>query len=256
MVNESGEVPIKRLNLTHGMSYINRLYVDLNVNGLDEAVLTNRAGFIEDNPKFVSFIEWLKRTLNAFIREVDEAQKSEEENTAEVISQALSSETAIISKNEEFKNRWSEIEEKSGIFNKKIEKILKKSKLLVSKEESLKNRRESQFTNSVDELKDLLNKITLGGKTFSIEVKPLGKNASECSLSKGCKKLLINKDSSFYKAAEKISIEALRLNCLKSMMIELALLMADKDIKIFKETYETFTKQEIEPKTLKLFYAG
>ena len=31
---------------------------------------------------------------------------------------------------------------------------------------------------------------------------------------------------------------------------------ADKDIKIFKETYETFTKQEIEPKTLKLFYAG
>ena len=98
----------------------------------------------------------------------------------------------------------------------------------------------------MDRLEESLSEIRLGNKVLSIKVKSLGKSAPECSLTKDGKKIIINKDNLFYKKAEKISFEALRLNCLKSMIVEIALTMADEDLEVFKETYDAFTRQEID----------
>jgi hypothetical protein len=249
VVNESGEIPIKRLNLTHGLRYINRLYVDLNVNGLDEAVLTNRAGFIEDNPKFITFLDWLKKKLNNFIREVDEAQQKEEENTAEVIPQVLSTETTNIVENKEVKERLEEIEKTSGDFDTKIEKRVKKESYLVEEQSKPKEvEKKNSLCVQMDTLEEQLSEFKIGKRKLSIKVSSLGKDKPESALTKDGSKIIINKDNPLYKKAEKISFDALKLHCLKAIIVDLALTMAGDDIKVFKETYDLLTRQDSEIK--------
>lgn len=249
VVNESGEVPIKRLNLTHGLRYINRVYADLNVSGLDEAILTNRSGFVEDNVKFIKFIEWLKKQLNKFIREVDEAQQKEEKNTAEIIPQTLSLDTTKLTENKEFKTEWDEIERESGEFDTKLEKRITKEIFLVENTSKIKKKEpENSLRDQMDDLEETLKEIKIGKRKISLEVSSLGKDKPECAMSKDGKKIAINKDNPFYKKAENISFDALKLNCLKAIIVDLALTMSDGDINVFKKTYDLFTKQDLEIK--------
>lgn len=249
VVNESGEVPIKKLNLTHGLRYNNRLYADLNINELDEAVLTNRSGFVEDNVKFVKFIEWLKKQLNKFIREVDEAQQKEEENTAEIIPQTISSDATKLTENKEFKTEWDEIERKSGEFGTKLEKRITKETFLVENSSELERpEKKNSLCEQMNNLEETLKEIKIGKKKMMIEVSSLGKDKPECAMSKNGKKIVINNDNPFYKKAENISFDALKLHCLKAIIVDFALTMSDGDIIVFKKTYDLFTKQDIEIK--------
>ncbi|MDD5191560.1 MAG: ATP-binding protein [Candidatus Nanoarchaeia archaeon] len=253
VVNESGEVPIKKINLTHGLTYHNRIYVDLNVNALDEAVLTNRSGFIEDNLKFGIFIGWLKKQINDFIRDVYDAQKQDEENTAEMIPESLSSETASIMEKPEFKDKWAEIEKDTGDFDNKIEKrIQNKSYVLdnVPKEyfSKIKLNKETQISPRLDELEASLSELKIGKRKIIIKVESLGKTAPESSLSQDGKSIIINKDNPLYRKSEIISFDALKLHCLKAIIVDLAITMSDGKLDVFKETYDLFTRQDFEIK--------
>lgn len=61
-----GSSHINLASLTHAQQFVRRIYADFNVDSLDEALQTNRAGFIADNPKYKNFIKWLKTTLNRY----------------------------------------------------------------------------------------------------------------------------------------------------------------------------------------------
>ena len=54
--------------LTSGQQFYQRTHCELNVNGLNEALLTNRTDFMQDHPKYVAFIDWLKTQLNKYNR--------------------------------------------------------------------------------------------------------------------------------------------------------------------------------------------
>jgi len=56
-------------SLSGARSLSRRIFGDLEVDGLDEAVLSNRSSFISDHPKYVNFLKWLETTLNRFNRE-------------------------------------------------------------------------------------------------------------------------------------------------------------------------------------------
>lgn len=235
VVNESGVLPLNRLNLTHGMSYINKMYVDINVNGLDDAVLTNRAGFIEDNFKFVKFMSWLKSSLNSFIREVDAEQVKEDKDNSKLIPHLLSTNTSPTFSSSDFKENWTKLKKKSGSFSKKV-----KTKLVLPK-----SKKEVIINPDIADIEESLNKLSFGDMIFVILVKPLGKSAPECSLSKDNSKIIINSDNLFYKNAEAASLDALKLHCIKSIFVEVSLLMANGNISLFKETYDLFTKQDL-----------
>ena len=52
--------------LTSGRQFRDRTYCELNVNELNNALLTSRSGFIEDNPKYEAFLAWLRKLLNKY----------------------------------------------------------------------------------------------------------------------------------------------------------------------------------------------
>ncbi len=58
-------VRIINLNaISHPQMFANKIRVDINADGLNEVLLTNRAGFIETSQPYKNFIAWLKKIIN------------------------------------------------------------------------------------------------------------------------------------------------------------------------------------------------
>jgi len=53
-------------NISHPRMFANKIRVDVNADGLDGALLTNRAGFIESDSSYQYFVEWLEKKINSF----------------------------------------------------------------------------------------------------------------------------------------------------------------------------------------------
>jgi len=51
-------------SLTHARQFARKIYAELNVDDLNDALQTNRAGFVIDHPKYVAFMKWLRGVLN------------------------------------------------------------------------------------------------------------------------------------------------------------------------------------------------
>jgi hypothetical protein len=56
-------------SLTHARQFARKIIADLNVNGLNDALQTNRSGFIVSHPSYKKFHEWLVTKLNALNEE-------------------------------------------------------------------------------------------------------------------------------------------------------------------------------------------
>lgn|GEM_PF-3220374 len=53
---------------THPRMLYNKIHVSLNADGLNDALQTNRAGFILTHPAYMAFVEWLKRRIVSLLK--------------------------------------------------------------------------------------------------------------------------------------------------------------------------------------------
>jgi uncharacterized protein YjaG (DUF416 family) len=53
-------------DLSHGRMFARRVIAEINCDELNDALQTNRSGFIKDNAKFIIFHEWLKRAIRHY----------------------------------------------------------------------------------------------------------------------------------------------------------------------------------------------
>ncbi len=61
-----GSFYVNLSSLSHARQFMRKIYAEFNVDALDEALQTNRAGFVESNSKYIIFCEWVKDILNKY----------------------------------------------------------------------------------------------------------------------------------------------------------------------------------------------
>jgi len=247
VVNESNPHIINVGILTHGLSYINRLYVDINVDSLNEAITANRSGFIEDNKKYQLFISWLRRYLNSLFSELYLAEKNILTDTEKELPEQIAFETREIFKREEVKRKLSIIEKESGKFKDKIKKRIKKDfNIAPIFKKKAKPKFSSLWEERSEELDEKFKEIELNdGTRFFIKIQKGRESDPECSLSKDGSTIIINKNHPQYKNAEKISPKTILFHCIKAIIVDISLTIANEDINLFKRTYDTLTRETI-----------
>lgn len=62
--NPKGVINLNRIS--HPRNFTNKIRADVNADGLDKALMTNRAGFIESSSEYKQFKDWLERKINSF----------------------------------------------------------------------------------------------------------------------------------------------------------------------------------------------
>ena len=88
MDNPGGIIDIT--NLSYAQQFQRRIYAEFNVNGLSDALLTNRAGFILNHPVYIKFQDWVKSRLNKLNRiEAERYSKLQEEKEGEMLPKAI-----------------------------------------------------------------------------------------------------------------------------------------------------------------------
>ena len=66
LVNFDNPDLIDFTDVTHARMFERKIVMDVNVNGLNDALQTNRSGFINDNPSYIKFKEWLEETIDNY----------------------------------------------------------------------------------------------------------------------------------------------------------------------------------------------
>jgi hypothetical protein len=76
-------------DITHAQMYERHILAELDANGLKDALLTNRSGFITDSKKYQDFVVWLKKVLKDLIgKEYEKFEKKSEQFEKETIPKA------------------------------------------------------------------------------------------------------------------------------------------------------------------------
>ncbi len=257
VVNESNPRVLNFGILTHGLSYVNRIYGDINIDGLDEAILANRSGFIEDHPKYKLFKAWLKKKLSSIFREVYDEEKKAELESEKDIPREIAPEIKNILKNLDRGPKWSEIEKKSGTLKEKIRKRIKGKfnvrRTTGSREKGREKPKKSKssFEQRLQELEESLSEITIsGGIKLVIKIEPGAPKGPECSIDEGGKTLIINSSHPQYLKVREISREAVKYHCIKVVLMDIALTMAEKNLQEFKQLYDEMVIQTPEMKII------
>lgn len=64
LVNFDNPKGVLNLNsISHPRQFANKIRVEVNADGLNEALLTNRAGFMETHPAYIAFTDWLRTEI-------------------------------------------------------------------------------------------------------------------------------------------------------------------------------------------------
>jgi len=250
VVNESNPHPLDVGVLTHGLSYVNKLYADLNVDSLNEAIMANRSSFIEDNSKYKLFKEWLKKYLNSLFSELYITGKNILTDPEKELPEQIAFETQELFRKEALKEKWLKIEKRSGKFKDKLKKrIEKKFNIAPLFKKKEKPKFHNLWEKRMGEIEEELKEISLaGGTKFLIKIQKCRETDPECSLSKDGSTLIINKDHPQYKKAEEISVNTVLFHCIKAIIIDLAITMSGGNMDIFKKTYDALTRQDLKIK--------
>lgn len=82
--------PVDFPSLAFAYQFHRRIYAELNVNGLNDALLTNRSGFIVNHPAYLRFKEWMKSRLNRLNRlEYEKYSGEKERRELEMVPRAI-----------------------------------------------------------------------------------------------------------------------------------------------------------------------
>lgn len=170
-------------DLTHAFSFPRKIIVEVNADGLNDVLLTNRSGFVQESKKFQDFRTWLRRVMQDTInyeyeRRDERGGKFEAESipriTANLIRSSFSTEKSI-------KSTKAKIES-SG------------SKHIISKEAPKKNRLDEIMEENESDL-------VIEGIKVKIAMEPLGKNQPEAKFDKVKNQITINTTHPLYEYA-------------------------------------------------------
>lgn len=233
LVNTDDPHGLINLNdLNHSKQFDRRIYAEINVDGLNSALQTNRSGFIVSNPKYDVFKKWLKKTLNTLSdKEYEEhqvIQDTVEKNVMPAyVSHALSMAARKSVPLPKILSRLENLDllqtQKGGMTEKQIEKHKPETKLALEKEP-----------------KKLMELLTAG--TLQIEISELGLNRPEAVFDQNSGRFIINSDNPGYMfARSQGKLAGVVYHIFKASAVLIAL---DSSVtrKEFKEVYDRLTR--------------
>jgi hypothetical protein len=200
--------------LTHARQFARRIYAELNINGLNDSLQTNRAGFITTNPPYQLFQKWLKRKLNQLnTLENENWQKNNKEVTKTEITSSISdlfSEPEILRK-VEYETKYKGVKLEHTTPTKKSGDYIK-----------IKNLK------------------------FKISVEDLGLEKPEAVLDSKHKKIIINSSNPLYEISRKGGgIWGLLYHSLKACIIVYSIEIS-KNLDDFQKNYNKLTQKSEE----------
>ena len=207
-------------SLTSAFFAARKIYANLNVDSLNNAIQTNRAGFVKDNPSYIAFTKWLTTKLNKLNKEMSTKIK-EMKRGAEVI---------------EVKDIVSSFFSSRG--DKKMEGIKPKQKHLKRMKRGAKLEEDT-----------ILNKksyILLHGRRFGVEVEPIGRDKPEAIMDKKENKIVINSDNPLYEISRANGgVWGVQYHALRASIIVFAIEIS-KNLDEFIKNYNLMVKESEE----------
>jgi len=126
---ESPRDVINFSDLTHARQFAKKIYFELSVDSLNDALQTNRAGFIKTDPRYVTLCNWLKTTLNRYnSNEHDRWKKAQEEGQDKRAEEYITRDFIPVFKNTlpriSIKLEPLGLRQPEGVFNSSTQKII------------------------------------------------------------------------------------------------------------------------------------
>lgn len=206
-------------NLTHAYMFARRIYIDINVDSLNDALQTNRAGFVTDHPAYINFQKWLITTLNKRNAEVNK-ELNEEKKGVEIFK---------------IKETFSDLLEKKFSLAED-QRPGKTTKSLVEKSKA-STREKNEDENPL---------MVIQGKEISIEIEPLGPEEPEAIFDSKRNVIVINSNNPLYELSRtKGGAWGVQYHALKSAIVIFAL-KKSKNLEEFKKNYDILVKQSEE----------
>lgn len=197
-------------DITHAMQFQRRVIVEINADGLNDVLLTNRSDFLRESEKWQVFLKWLKRTMQHYINiEYEGWQEKSKQFETERIPEAT---TDIIQSSLEGSKNSKRIFE---TLNEKMPKYGKR-----------------------DVVRGSSAKYKLEGTKLRVVTRPLGHSLPEAIFDPRTQEIIINSNHPLYLNAKKYGKKwGIFYHSIKSSIIVIALEIA-KDLKEFKELYD------------------
>ena len=218
-VNENPRIVDLALQ-TSGRQFRDRTYCELNVNSLNDNLLTSRSGFIEDSPKYQALKNWIKKLLNKYNviegkRWSEQQRESEQERLIEEVTPRINLRLQnTLSQNPAYKTGLSRIKE----------------------------------INNADEIGEGFGKpFKFLGKTLRVSINNLGESTEESLLRKKGNDiyLVINSEHPLFKEAKRHRF--LPYHTFKVSAITIAFGIAE-NLEEAKEIYHAFSLDLLESK--------
>ncbi|MEW6036559.1 MAG: ATP-binding protein [Candidatus Micrarchaeota archaeon] len=207
-------------NLNHARQFNRKIYADINVNGLNDALQTNRAGFIVTHPKYISFMNWLKKELNRLSDlEYEKYEKARDTVEKKVIPSAISEALAVAAT-------------KTSLSIRTEQRPIKENNLPSPRHEEQTRKKESTEVSTPGLFK------LLSAGDLKIEISELGILEPEATYDKKRKALAINSSSPAYRfARSQGKLAGVVYHIFKACAVLIALESA-KTLQEFKEIYD------------------
>jgi len=218
-------------SLTSAQQFARRIYADLNVNGLNDALQTNRAGFIVDHPVYISFQIWLKKKLNLLNKEVGKEWREGRGEVEKKVVEDLVSSIFTVKKKKVTKEPMPLIKE---------ERPSKKTSF--DKSEQTKDKESLKIPTKDEKEKDLI----IQGNSYNISVSDLGEEEPEAILNKESNTIIINSLHPLYNIARSQGrVWGVQYHSIRAAIVIIAL-DKSKNLDDFKRKYQELIKNSEE----------
>lgn len=205
-------------DMTHGLQFERNIQAEIDADCLNDILLTNRSGFMEDNEKYETFKDWVWNKLRDYVE--NEYQKYQKENInieTKIIPQAaadiIGSSLSKSSDSKEIIESWKR-------------RLPKKDKLRARK--NIKKRYNETSNEPSLNLQDILLKI---------DVADMGESSSEATFDRNEQKVIINSSHPYYLFAKKNGKRwGVLYHSIKAAIIVIALEMS-RNLEDFKKLY-------------------
>ncbi len=247
---ESAHEIVDLATLTGAQALARRTVAIFNVDGLEDAQLTNRDGFIKDHERYQKFAVWAKRILNQYASKarasftVEKRKKIEEESKQES--------TPIIRKNLEqaARQKFEEAEEKRKTIEDEQERV--KANPKEAPEEEQRKVRQKRTVEATHKMAELLMDLS---RRLITRYEDLGEESPECIVDIEANTATINRDHPVYRKSA--ACDWLTLHTHKAIAAALALKVVEREsvdgLRPFdkiREYYEIFVRMPIDTEVL------
>lgn len=252
-VNENPRI-MNFVKLSSSMGRYNKFYMDVNVDKLDEVMLSNRAGFVEDSDLYKEFLIWCEKLLRKhfgieYRRKKDERAEVEKMVLPKVIAGMLKEKFKHLEEAQALMGFWTKTGDSIGT---KLLESQKKPTDGIGTKPSNNNKptgekpkhQEKKLTDKTDESTGS-KRFTVKGVRFSVELEDLGSNGVECEFNDEKKAIIINQSHPLYLESRKL--DNLEYHCLKSATVCMSIVFS-KSLQDFQEIYNELCQEKKEMK--------